>query len=619
VPAGLAVVAAHALSLWALLAQPLAERGVSPALLLAALAVVSYSLGRQLGGGRLDRGLAFLGAASPILPLCLVERRPPAMLLAAGIAWLFLPIAARVAASRAAWIAPALRLVVVTVLLPVSVTALASTWSFRWPTVVNLFEDGHGLLPASEYLRGELPYRDVVPGHGLAVDGLMQLLDLQLFGDDYEGLRRGEKITGALFWPALYALGYAATGSPTFGFCGALFSLLFFPQYAFTRATLSIATLALAVHAARTRSRRSWWVVGAAIPVSVCFAVDFAAYSAAGALTALWVARGSRWGHARRLALGAAVSACGIALVFGILGILRGFLVTTFVFVPSLLPAYAQGFPRLFSSGSDRGWTQQFPAEQVLLISLFVLASVVLLGSTLPRAPLIGQRARVLMPMLAWTVAAMMSVLERQHTLYVLLVVPVALLLLARWLSAWRPPWSPLRVASIGSLVVLALVNCGVVLDVLRSGTHARVTLPAELETLHGYGRARGALFRADEAALVRATAGMIEEAGFGPTDTWLDFANAPGLYYLLARDCPIRYYEVPFYESADAQREVIEAVEGNPAVKAVLMTTGLAAQAIDGIPNAVRAPRVAAFIAEKFRPFYSAGGVTFWIRRDGG
>jgi hypothetical protein len=75
----------------------------------------------------------------------------------------------------------------------------------------NVFEAGHGLLPASEYLRGELPYRDIVPGHGLVSDGLLQTLELKFFGDDYRGLHRGEKLVGTLFWPSLYGLAYAAT------------------------------------------------------------------------------------------------------------------------------------------------------------------------------------------------------------------------------------------------------------------------------------------------------------------------------------------------------------------------------------------------------------------------
>ena len=108
----------------------------------------------------------------------------------------------------------------------------------------------------------------------------------------------------------------------------------------------------------------------------------------------------------------------------------------------------------------------------------------------------------------------------------------------------------------------------------------------------------------------------MMERAGFRDDDTWLDFANEPGLYFLFDRRCPIRYYEVAFYESESAQREVIAAVRRNPRVRAVLMSGTY--PLIDGVSNEIRAPFVARYIRENFRPFLREDGIEFWIRRDG-
>ena len=59
---------------------------------------------------------------------------------------------------------------------------------------VNLFEDGHQLLPASEMLRGERLYRDVVPGHGMITDGGLDWLAMRLFGERIDvALRRGTR------------------------------------------------------------------------------------------------------------------------------------------------------------------------------------------------------------------------------------------------------------------------------------------------------------------------------------------------------------------------------------------------------------------------------------------
>ena len=54
-----------------------------------------------------------------------------------------------------------------------------------------------------------------------------------------------------------------------------------------------------------------------------------------------------------------------------------------------------------------------------------------------------------------------------------------------------------------------------------------------------------------------------------------------------------------------------------NPRVRVVLVSSGLLAQEIDHISNDERAPRVAAFLREHFRPFWSDGPVEFWIRKD--
>jgi hypothetical protein len=207
----------------------------------------------------------------------------------------------------------------------------------------------------------------------------------------------------------------------------------------------------------------------------------------------------------------------------------------------------------------------------------------------------------------------MMAVVERRHARFPLLLVPLGLLLLARWSLGRR---TTVRVVAIGGgLLLIAWVNTRPFVAQLGRRLTAPVLVPSDIRPLAGLGRAHGALFRADDAELVRATAAMIQKAEFRNDDTWLDFANVPALYYLFHRDCPVRFYEVPFYESKASQLEVIEAIRRNPSVRAVLISSGLASQAIDGIPNAARAPLVAEFVRQSFAPFYSTGPISFWVR----
>ncbi len=603
--------AAHAIGVWTFLLVPLTP-GIDPIRLLILLLAVSFGLAAALGKGDPRRGAVFLAAGCPILPLALLGERSPALWLAAGVAGLLLPALARTAAAVFPRIVRPLRVIAVAFLLPGSVMAFLAAATLHAPPVADLFEDGHGLLPASEYLRGELPYRDIVPGHGLVSDGLLQVAQIRVFGDDYRGLRRGTKISGAFFWPAFYALGYAATGSATFGFGGMLFSFLFFPWYEFTRSMLCLWTLALAIYASRAKKAGAWLACGAVLPLNLCVAVEFGVYAAGGVAVALWVARGRRRVHLRRLALGAGLSGAAIALVFGALGILGAFARTTFLFVPSLLPAYALGFPAVALPGD--------PTDLGILVNRlpflygFVAASVLLLGALLPRAPAVGPRARGMLPVLAWIVFAMLSVLERHHVEYPFLAVPLGLLLLQRWFRG-RRPWRRLRALSSGAaLVLLGWHQRPVLLTAVMADAVVQARPRADTRPLGEPPRARGAVFRQADIWLIQATAEMMEKAGFRKNDTWLDFANTPGLYYLFDRDCPIRYYEVPFYESESAQREVIDAVARNPRVRAALMSSGY--PPIDFLPMSARAPLVASFIRENFRPFYRAGGIEFWLRK---
>ena len=609
---------AHALAVWTLLVGPLVPLGVSPIGLLGALAALSLALAVLLGGGKAAAGASLLGAACPILALAFLGTAPAPRSLAAGAAGYVLPMLARAVGARRPGVVRAMRTATLVVLLPGSVTAMAAAAVMRSPRVANVFEDGHALLPASEYLRGELPYRDIVPGHGLVSDGLLASVQLRLFTDDFTGLKRGEKVSGAFFWPAFYAIGYAATGSPALGLGGLLFSFAAFPQYHNPRAIASLWALALAIYASRSKRCGAWLACGAALPVGLCIAVEFAFYAACGTVVALWVGRGRRWVHLRWLALGAAASAGVIGLVLLAFGILGGFLRTTFVFLPSLLPVYAQGFPRFPFPHSSADW-MALPGDDTALLYGFAAVSLVLLGAFLPQAPRVGTRARAMLPVCVWSVAAMLSVIERQHVGYVFLVVPLGLLLVGRWAKGWRP-WTIPWIAAVALVPALLLWNRKPV-SLLSSVAYAiaHTPMPAEMVMLDEPPRARGALFQGADAKLVAATADMLRTARMAPDETWFDFGHAPGLYYLFDRDCPIRYYEPGFYESAGAQREVIAAVERNPRVRAVLINAGYGPgyAAIDGVPNAKRAPLVSAFIQERFRPFYRNGEVEFWLRKE--
>jgi len=606
----LAVVCAHALTLWVFVCAlfPGAERPLLPFL---SVFAVSAALGFLLDRMDPGRGILSLGAASPVLFLPLTGQRPIPFSREAAVAAIALPVLTCALGRRRSGSARFRRALTAGVLLPGSIMAFAAGAVLGAPTVADIFEDGHALLPASEYLRGELPYRDVVPGHGLLSDGLFHAAGMKALGDDYRGFARASKLLGVFFWPSFYAIGLAATANPATAFCMEALSFAVFPQFSFPRLIASAFTLALALYASRTGRTGAWLACGAAIVVTFFFTVDFATYSAAAALTALLISRGDRRRSALAAVGGACAAAAAAAVALGAFGLLRGFARTTFVYLPSLLPAYAQGFPSL---PVVPGALDETPAVPMPFFYGLIALSVILLGAELPSGGRISDRARAALPVLAWIVASMLSVAERRHVGYTSYLIPAALVLLARWL--WAPGTErPLRaLAASGALAAVLVAHRPV--DLFTFATLAIQSPPSPPDRsgpLDEPRRARGAFFRLDDRTLVRKTAEMMRRAGFRDGDTWLDFGNAPGLYFLFERPCPIRYYEPAFYESEEAQREVVDAIDRNPHVRAALIIGSYAP--VDGIPNAVRAPHVDRYLREHFRPFLVEDGVEFWLR----
>ena len=92
-----------------------------------------------------------------------------------------------------------------------------SVWTVEGMQRSDIFEISHSLLPASEMLRGELPYRDIVPGHGLVEDGLLDYLALRIRGRNVGDAMKAHSLAGNLNSVAIYAVGWAATGSPEVG------------------------------------------------------------------------------------------------------------------------------------------------------------------------------------------------------------------------------------------------------------------------------------------------------------------------------------------------------------------------------------------------------------------
>ena len=458
---------------------------------------------------------------------------------------------------------------------------------------VNFFEHGYTMPVASEYLRGERPYRDILPVHGLVADGLFDAAVMRTRGVTIGNALRARETAGAVNAIAIYALGAAMIGAAEGGvvtyflwqLTGSSWSIRFTP---------AIFTLALIVTAIRKRDPR--YLLAAGIGTVVCgiTSLDFAAYTFVVLVFA--ALRMRAWKSA---AIGIASALVVLLVIFAAFGILDDFIRGTFFEIPSMGAAYTlpllgvtrtmeevRTFPEVLS-GVFRD-----PATYALFIwCAIAIATAVLLTRTRRR------RYEPFVVVGLWIVLAAISFAERHH-LYYMVLVP-AMLIATAWIAT-RYRW-----LVVAFILMTAMLTAHV--SVIGQVRRARGPFADNLIAIDG------AYFHAKDAAQVAAARKYIDTT-LKPNETFFDFTNRPMLFYLLRRDNPVRYVEVANYEHESRQREVIAALERNPHVRAALVPPG--GDAVDGVPSYDRAPLVWQYLQAHFTPDFEEGEVVFWRRK---
>jgi hypothetical protein len=482
---------------------------------------------------------------------------------------------------------------------------------------VDIFEDGHSLLPASEMLRGERPYRDIVPGHGLISDGLLDYAALRISGETVGDVLEVRTRVAALNSTMIYAVAFAATGSPHL----AILAFFVTPgDTAWVRSVAAIGGLALLIAAVRLRRVRLFAAAGALAVVAGFTSLDFGFYTTATALVAALRFSGTSAGRLRAvgwLAGGAAAVLVPSLIVMALYGIADDFVIVTLREVAPLAPAYAIGvgrMPEAFAFFRSFPEILAAPFHPELFKMMLWPVAVLVLALLLTRAPFTARRrSEPLLLLVLWMGLSGISYAERHHTYFGLLggaFLITAVTVLHRRRSIGRGWAVALLVAAIavtarptGELAIATMVRRGAV-----------GSLPPVAE-YWDIPRARYAYFAADDIPRLKAVRAFIDNQ-LAPGETWLDFSNIPILYFIFDRDCPIRQYEVPFFQADELQREVIARLERDSSVQAVLMRYPRATHWIDNVPNGERAPLVASYIEENFEPAFNEAGVEFWKRK---
>jgi hypothetical protein len=484
----------------------------------------------------------------------------------------------------------------------------------------DLFEDQQHVVPAAEMLRGEKPYRDIIPAHGFVQDAL---LDYVAFRTGPITLGRALKFRGMISGTiviAHYALVAAATGSPEVGLASTFLAMLLGTAGGSFRVLPAIVTLAFIAYAIRRRDPR--WLAAAGTGVVVCIltSLDQGAYMLLIVLIAAWRFRDDRKRALTFSAIGGGVSA---ALVFGLMalyGIAIDFVRVTITEIATLGPVYTLS---VFDAPAPLKQISNVPevlgalldklAFGYVLWPVIMLLVVVALTSRTAMTPRRRAHREAFLILGIYGVVTAISYAERHHLLWLFVGAPLISISIFR---AFRSR-IPLARALAPALVIVALIIAQPTAHIAIAGALRRAHGPLDSGWKElSLPRARGAFSKATDAIVIDAVQ-RYAATHLRPNETWFDFTNRGNLYFLLDRDCPMRQLEVAFYETTERQRDVIARIEDNPRIRFALMPAEpFDTTAVDGVANWDRAPLVYAYLREHFTPDHEEGGVNFWRRK---
>jgi hypothetical protein len=492
------------------------------------------------------------------------------------------------------------------VVYPIAVFAYPlSLLGINAPPHVSFFEDGHDVPVAAEMMRGERPYRDIIPMHGFVPDGALSFVAMKAGAHSLGALLTVRQIVSALGATAVYVLVLAATGSAEAGLLAVFLAVSMFPsQMVWLRPSMALFALACVVAATRLRSRRWFVIAGAAIVAAFLVGIDFGICSI---LVALVAAVRSR--ALVPLLIGVSIALVPLLIVFGIFGFAVDFFRVTAVDILGNRGAY---FIEPLSIPPSLRWTSTIVGGLGDTRSLAFLTWIVaLIASTagLAASPLRARRGDGVWYIGAWIVAAGGSYVDRQNIYFI--VAGAAFIVAALWTLSRHARTAAMMLSVFGALLANPFAHVMSVVPGLRETRGLPIGGGAFYTGTPRGGNAvfdRGAVTAIDAARRYVTTS-------MKPDETFVDFTNATLLYYLLDRDCPLRQTQVGLYESEPAQREVIGRIERNRKITAALVSFPAAYSSIDGIPNRERAPLVWKYLQEHFALAFDEQGVVFWKR----
>ena len=520
----------------------------------------------------------------------------------------------------------------------------ASTASLvQW---IDLFHRGESLGPASDYLRGKVPYKDVFVLHGLMLDGQLDAWLMQLFGRDASVAIARPVVFGSFAVPALWFLGMAVFDSIPLALLAVLLGAVTTTDN--ERAFFELAAAALLL--AGLRSKRTIAFVGSGIfaALALFFSFDIGLYALGGAALTLLILR--RWRALAGFIAGFAIGAAPFVIYLASKGAFGAFLDTSFVTLPRIIDAvWSLPFPdltRVFRKDlSLRTISEFFLYEPfrfvlnplVIGISILVLLRGVILrrGDAEGSVPSGAARDRygsfglggpqddrlrtALVALTAFAALTQRSAVGRAdfpHQYFsAFLIGPMILILLLFLARGAKDVWAS-RDRNAQAFVVLAAVA---LFPLLFAALWVPDILNIRIDdTLHYQGRVSRIGFRDAEAEEIRNRIDSMRYHVFEltkPGQPIFDFSNQPAFYFFCDRPNPTRFYQVPILSPPAFQREaILELERAKPPL--VIRRSPQQFDIFDNVDNTTRAQAVAAYIDAHYAYARSVRGVELWTRK---
>jgi hypothetical protein len=527
---------------------------------------------------------------------------------------------------RAAWNLAALAIVPALIyLFSYASTAQSSQW-------IDLFHRGESLGPASDYLRGKVPFRDVFALHGMLEDGLLDAWLMELFGRSLDVAILRTVVLGAFLGVAIWYLGIALFESmPLALLCVAMGSWTTAEN---NRTFFQVAAVALFWNALRRRSRPAAVGSGIFAGVALFFSYEIGMFTIAGALAAcvlLWIA-------ARRVAwdglppvpaalfflLGTLLGAAPFVVYLAMHGALDDFAVTSFITIPRIIDAvWSLPFPDLVST-FRKDLNLHTLSEFVLFEKFHLIHSplTIAIAAVYCIDPWLRRRTGMLDHALAvLTVFALVA----QRTAFgrvsfthqyfaAFLIGPLLVLLAVLLVRLLRGVWQE-GSAGTRAFVAAVAVSAIPVIAVL-------FWIPDLVDArLQDFTRYYGRVLHVDRDPRAEEVSWRIkdvaEEVGklTRRGEPIFDFSNQPAFYYFADRPNPTRFYQVPILSPPELQAETIQVLERSKP-KVIIRRSPELFDQFDGVTNDQRAQAVSAYIDDLYRLRKAVRGVELWTRR---